>query len=57
MFLNEPHRALGYSNEFTSQIGTKIFNDTHRLDPYYTAAYAHYRLEFLFRNGGIDAAY
>ncbi|WP_141810128.1 AIPR family protein [Nocardia bhagyanarayanae] len=57
MFLNEPHRALGYSGELDPWVGSKIFNDLHKLEPYYTAAYAHYKLEFFFRNGAIDSVY
>ena len=57
LFLDEPHRASSYYSELYTQVGDTIFNPSHMLEPYYTAAYAHYRLEFLFRNNGIDVAY
>jgi hypothetical protein len=38
-------------------LGTAIFGPDHRLEPYYYAASALYRLEFLFRNGTLDPKY
>lgn len=52
-FLDDAHRATGYYSDLRSQIGDKIFNDEHKLEPYYSAAYAWYRLEYLFRKGDI----
>lgn len=57
MFLNEAHRAARYYAALKVQIGSGIFNTTHRLDPYYTAAYAHYKLEFFFRNQQMPVTY
>jgi hypothetical protein len=57
MFLDEPHRSVGYYTELQGQVGDRIFNEKHKIEPYYTAAYAHYKLEYLFRNGGVPVYY
>jgi len=57
MFLDDPHRASRYYAELRSQVGERIFGDGHRLEPYYAAAYAHYKLEFLFRNGALPVKF
>lgn len=57
MFLDEPHRATGYYSELQSQVGEKIFNEDHKLEPYYLSAYAHYKLEYFFRNGTVPVYY
>jgi hypothetical protein len=48
MFLDEPHRALGYSGSLIKDIGTKIFCDNHYPSPYYTSSLAHYKLKNQF---------
>ncbi len=49
MFLDDPHRAARYYySDLRIQVGSKIFNDSHKLEPYYVSAYAYYKLEFLF---------
>jgi hypothetical protein len=53
MFLDEPHRASRYYATLLRLVGDRIFPDEHRLEPYYASAFAHYRLEYLFRNGQI----
>jgi hypothetical protein len=55
MLLDEPHRATGYVPALMDQLGDRIFNEAHKLDPYYTAAFAHYKLEFFWRNKQLDA--
>ncbi|MGW1465485.1 AIPR family protein [Streptomyces sp. NPDC002308] len=57
MFLDEPHRSISYYADLQTQVGSRIFNDAHKLDPYYASAYAHFKLEFLFRNGGVPVKY
>ena len=57
MFLDDPHRAVRYYSELRNQVGTKIFNESHQLEPYYVSAYAYYKLEFLFRNNQIAPYY
>jgi AIPR protein len=49
MFLEKPHGTTRNYKNLLKQIGTEIFHKDHILEPYYAAAYAHYRLEFLFR--------
>jgi hypothetical protein len=50
MFLAEPHQTTRSYRSLTRRVGTDIFAEGHRLDPYYVAAFARYRLEYLFRN-------
>lgn len=50
VFLELPHRTTRNYKALLRTVGTEMFNSEHRLEPYYVAAYAHYRLEFLFRN-------
>jgi hypothetical protein len=57
MFLDEPHRTTRNFRTLLDRVGDTIFGDNHRLEPYYTAAFAHYRLEYLFRNQLLDAKY
>ncbi len=56
MYLDEAHRGH-YAKALNPYIGDRVFVDSHRLGPYYVAAYALYRLEFLFRNGQLDGRY
>jgi hypothetical protein len=57
MFLEEPHRTTRNYGSLVERIGTDIFAADHQLEPYYLAALAAYRLEFLFRNQQLDAKY
>lgn len=57
MFLDDAHRAARYYSDLQAQVGTKIFNDGHKLEPYYVSAYAYYKLEFLFRNNLLSVYY
>lgn len=49
IFLQQPHRTTRNYKALLRSVGTDIFNKDHRLEPYYVSAYAHYRLEYLFR--------
>ncbi|MET7706195.1 AIPR family protein [Micromonospora sp. NPDC005413] len=57
MFNDEPHRASRYYSDLRSAVGRSIFNEQHKLDPYYTSAFAYYKLEFFFRNGSLPVYY
>lgn len=57
MFLDEPHKAARYVNDLHALVGTKIFHPDHQLEPYYAAAYGHYKLEYLFRNSSLPVYY
>ena len=50
IFLEVPHRTTRNYKALLKTVGTDIFNKEHKLEPYYVAGYANYRLEFLFRN-------
>jgi hypothetical protein len=56
MFLEEPHRATRSYRRLLDRVGVDLFAVNHKLDPYYLAALASYRLEYLFRNGSLDGA-
>lgn len=53
-FLDQPHRTTRNYKALLRSIGSDIFNANHKLDPYYVAAFSHYRLEYLFRAQTID---
>ena len=55
LVLEEPHRTTRNFRALLDSVGTTIFASDHRLEPYYLAAAALYRLEYLFRNGEVDA--
>ncbi|MGA2384698.1 MAG: AIPR family protein [Gemmatimonadales bacterium] len=55
--LEEPHRTTRNFRALREKVGAEIFHAEHRLEPYYLAASALYRLEYLFRNGSIDAKF
>jgi hypothetical protein len=57
MFLDEPHRATGYVPALMDELGGRLFSQDHKLEPYYAAAFAHYKLEFFWRNKQLDAKY
>ena len=53
-FLDLPHRTTRNYKALLKSIGKDIFNIDHKLEPYYVAAFAHYRLEYLFRSKGLN---
>jgi len=58
MFFEEPHRATrDYGVLKGKAIDGEMFGRDHRAEPYYTAAFAAYKLEYLFRNGRLDPRY
>lgn len=57
MFLNEPHRTTRNYAQLKAKVGGDIFGKGHKMDPYYTASFALYRLEYLFRTGRLEAQY
>ena len=48
MFLEEPHRATKSYRRILDRAGKDLFGANDKLDPYYVAALAMYRLEYLF---------
>ena len=50
IYLERPHRTTRNYKALLAEIGETIFKSTDRMEMYYVAAYAHYKLEYLFRN-------
>jgi hypothetical protein len=57
MFLQDPHSTIRRYKTLSDRVGNDIFVAGHKPDPYYTAAYANYGLEFLWRNYKLDTKY
>ena len=54
MFLNEPHRTTRSYSVLKKKVGSEIFHKDHKLEPYYAAALAWYKVEYCFRNGKLE---
>lgn len=57
MYLAEPHRTARSYSLLDARVGSEIFGEGHKLDPYYTSAFGLYRLEYMFRNQRLDRVY
>jgi hypothetical protein len=57
MFLDEAHRTTRNYSALKAKVGKDVFGKGHKMEPYYTAAYALYKLEYLFRNAKLEAKY
>ena len=57
MFLGDPHTVARSYKTIRAKLGDEIFGENHQPIPYYVAAYARYRLEYLFRTHRIDPKY
>jgi len=57
IFLEDPHRTTRSYRALLERVGTTIFAPNDRLEPYYVAAFALYRLEYLFRNQILDSKF
>jgi hypothetical protein len=57
MFLAEPHSTTRSYGALQDKIGKEIFGENDRLEPYYVAAFTHYKLEYLFRNQRLAPEY
>lgn len=57
MFLDEPTRVTRNYKSIRDLVGEQIFKEGHRLESYYAAAWASYRLEFLFRTQRLDSSF
>jgi len=55
MFFFQPNRASRDPRGIYKEFEEKIFQDNHDVRIYHAAMYAHYRLEFLWRNKRIDS--
>lgn len=57
MFMGEPHRTTRSYKSLKERLGVDIYAATDRLEPYYCAALASYRLEVLFRSQRLESKY
>lgn len=60
MFLDEPHNVTSYFGSIVRRLNegkAQIFSKDHIYSPYYTSAFAYYKLETFFRKGSIDTSY
>lgn len=60
MFLDEPHNVTSFFGTIVKRLNegkAQIFNNDHAYSPYYTSAFAFYKLESLFRKGNIDTSF
>lgn len=57
MFLERPHDVTKYYSKLEPEVGRTIFVHGHNPAAYQAAAYAAFRLESLFRNKALPAAY
>lgn len=55
MFLNEPHRTTRNFKGIKARLGTDLFAKDQRMEPYYAAALAYFRVESLFNAKRLDA--
>lgn len=53
----EPHRTTRSYRTLLQALGTSIFGPDHKLEPYFLAGSALYRLEYLYRNNILDSKY
>lgn len=60
MFLSEPHNVTSFYGTIVKKMNDgkiRIFDNEHSFLPYYTSAYAYYKLESFFKKGVIDTSY
>jgi hypothetical protein len=57
MFLEEPHTTAKSYKSLRAKAGTEIFAKSQKLEPYYVAALAAYKLELQFRSQKIGTQY
>jgi hypothetical protein len=57
MFLEEPHTTTKSYKILRGKVGTDIFAKGHKLEPYYVAAFAAYKLELQFRSQKVGTQY
>lgn len=55
IFRDIPHRTTRNYKALLRETGKEIFGPGHRVEPYYTAAFAYYRLDYFFRNSHVRA--
>ena len=56
MFFDKPHLASRFFGKLMTSVDG-LFNEQHKLLPYYTSAYTLYKIDYLFRNKLVDVKY
>lgn len=57
LYYDKPELATRYFGTVFAELGDKLFKDTHDMTPYYTASYALYKIDHLFRSKQLDKKY
>jgi hypothetical protein len=57
MFLQEPHRTTRNYSQLSAKVGKDMFRDTDRVEIYYTAALALYKLENMFKSKKLENSF
>jgi hypothetical protein len=57
MFQDEPHRTTRNYRALRDKVGKDIFGKGHKIEPYYLAALAFYRLDVLFKQKRLEPKY
>jgi hypothetical protein len=60
MYLNNPHQVTSFFGTIVNKLNeerSQIFTEGHKFSPYYTSAFAYYKLETHFRRRNIDTSY
>lgn len=57
MFLEEPHTSTKNYKSLRARVGSTFFSRSDKLEPYYVAAYAAYKLELQYRSHKLDSRY
>lgn len=55
MYRNEPHKTARDFSSILKDLGTSIFAESHKYEPYYVAAVLNYWIEYFMRNGRISS--
>ncbi len=57
MFFDKPEMATRYFGALFNEFKDRLFKDNHEMEPYYTATYAMFKIEGLFKSGVINKKY
>lgn len=57
LFFDKPNLATRYFGTLFTEFNDSIFKDTDNMIPYYTSAYIYYKIDNLFKSGGLNSIY
>lgn len=57
LFFDKPNMATRYFGTLFTEFGPKLFKENHSMLPYYTASFALYNLDKMFRRNALDRKY